>query len=59
MLTNKTKIKDKQFRENYNAIYENLSLKDDKATLMEPFLSLARVLILTAALIFLQKYRYF
>ena len=59
MFENKSKIKNKEFREKYNPIYENLSFKDEKATLMEPFISVMRVLILTAVLIFLQKFRYF
>ena len=36
-----------------------MASNSDRATLQEPFISVIRVLILTAALIYLQKFRYF
>ena len=59
MFENKGKIKNLLFREKFNKIFENLSFKDEKGTLIEPFISVMRVLILMAVLIFLQNYRYF
>jgi hypothetical protein len=53
MLTRKDKVKDKEFREKYKPIFEILSFKDEIATLLEPFISVTRVLILTGTLIFL------
>jgi hypothetical protein len=59
MLTSKEKVKDREFREKYNPIFEMLAFKDERPTLLEPFIKVIRVLILTASLIFLQKFRYF
>jgi 2-oxo-4-hydroxy-4-carboxy--5-ureidoimidazoline (OHCU) decarboxylase len=53
MLTRKEKVKDKEFREKYNSIFEILSFKDERALLLEPFISVTRVLIFTAVLVFL------
>ncbi len=53
------KMKDKEFRESLSPIYENLSPKGDNATVLEPFISMVRVLIFTSMLIYLQDFRYF
>jgi hypothetical protein len=50
---------EKEFRESRSAIYEKLSPRGDIATVLEPFISLVRVLIFTASLIYLQDFRYF
>ena len=59
MYVNKHKMKDKEFRESKSSIYENLSFNGDNATILEPFISMMRVLIFTASLIYLQDFRYF
>jgi hypothetical protein len=53
------RIADKEFTESRSAIYENLSYKGDNATIMEPFISMMRVLIFTSMLIFLEDFKYF
>ena len=48
------------YRNKYGTIYEELSYKrEGKAALMEPFISLMRVLLLTLSLLLLKEYRYF
>ena len=59
MLSSKEKVKDKEFRKKYNPIFEILAFKDERAIILEPFISVMRVLILPATLIFLQKLRFF
>jgi hypothetical protein len=59
MYNRRHRMADKEFREQRRAIYENLSPRADNATIMEPFISMVRVLVFTSMLIFLQDYKYF
>ncbi len=56
---NKNKIKNTEFRKKYSPIYENMASNNDRTTLLISSISVIRVLILAAVIIYLQKYRYF
>jgi hypothetical protein len=53
------RMKDEEFRKSLDSIYGNLSFREDNATILEPFISMVRVLIFTSMLIFLQDFKYF
>jgi magnesium-transporting ATPase (P-type) len=56
----KDKLHLKKYRDKYGEVYEHLAYRrEGPKALLEPGLSLVRVLILTFTLIFLQEWRYF
>ena len=59
MRKHKDKLDDKALKDKYGILYENLKYKKGGPTLLEPFFSQMRILILVGSLIYLQKFRYF
>lgn len=60
LLKNSRKLNWKNYRDKFGTLYECLNLKrEGKKTLLEPFFTFMRILLLILTLLLLKKYRYF